>query len=163
MENIKSNTEQNLGIVTIITAIVTFVFAVIPCIGLIAIIPGIIAIVLGIVGLSQVSRNNSANGLSIAGLIIAIIACLISVSQIFVAGAIIRKSGVDGLQNVVNEIKTEVMRGLENENISIRIEKDGERVEIDGNSIEININKDRQKILEELEEASSRHDTLQGN
>ena len=160
MENINSNTGQNLGIAAIITAIVTFVFAVIPCIGLIAIIPGIIAIVLGIVGLAQVSRNK---GLSIASIIIAIIACIISVSQIFVVGAIIRKSGVDGWQNVIKEVKTEVMRGLENENISIRIEKDGERVKIDGNSIEININKDRQKTLEELEGITAPNDSLQNN
>jgi len=160
MENINSNTGQNLGIAAIITAIVTFVFAVIPCIGLIAIIPGIIAIVLGIVGLAQVSRNK---GLSIASIIIAIIACIISVSQIFVVGAIIRKSGVDGWQNVIKEVKTEVMRGLENENISIRIEKDGERVKIDGNSIEININKDRQKTLEELEGIIAPNDSLQNN
>ena len=161
MENIKSNTGQNLGIAAIITAIITFLFAVIPCIGLIAIIPGIIAIVLGVVGLSQVSKNQSAKGLSIAGLIIAILACLISISQIFVVGAIIRKSGVNGLQNTINEIKTEVMRGFENENISIKIEKDGKRINLDGNSIDININSERQKTLEQLEEASSRHDSLQ--
>ena len=161
MENIKSNTGQNLGIAAIITAIITFLFAVIPCFGLIAIIPGIIAIVLGVVGLSQVSKNQSAKGLSIAGLIIAILACLISISQIFVVSAIIRKSGVNGLQNKINEIKTEVMRGFENENISIKIEKDGKRINLDGNSIDININSERQKTLEQLEEASSRHDSLQ--
>ena len=162
MENIKSNTGQNLGIAAIIIAIVTFVFAVIPCIGLIAIIPGIIAIVLGVVGLSQASRNRSATGLSTASLIIAIIACLISISQIFVVAAVIRKTGVDGLQNVINEIKTEVRKGIENENFLIRIEKDGKQITIDENSIEVNtINIERQRTLERLEGVISPDDSLQ--
>ena len=88
MEEVKNNTGQNLGIAALITAIITFVLAVIPCVGLIAIIPGIIAIILASVGLSQASRNNSPKGVLIAGLIIGIIAALISVSQIFVAGKI---------------------------------------------------------------------------
>jgi hypothetical protein len=165
MENVKSNTGQNLGVAAIITATVTFVLAVIPCLGLIAIIPGIIAIVLGVVGLSQASRNQSAKGLSIAGLIIAIIACLISMSQIFVAGALVREAGVGkfptGIHNVIKEVKSEVLRELEKENFSIRIEKDGNRVNIDGNSVEVNINKERQRKLEELEGVYSKSDSLQ--
>ena len=166
MENIKSNTGQNLGIAAIIIAIVTFMFAVIPCIGLLAIIPGIIAIVLAIVGLSQVSRNK---GLSIAALIIAIVACLISVSQIFVAGKLLSETGIKKLptelQNAVKEIKSEIFKELENENFSIRIKKDGKTVNIDGdgNSIEINVNKDRQRILEELEGVTAPNDSLQSN
>src|SRR5450759_4475724 len=83
---------QNLGVAALITAIITFVLAVIPCVGLIAIIPGIIALVLATVGLSQASRNNSPRGVLIAGLIIAIIGSMISVSQIFVAGKIAQKA-----------------------------------------------------------------------
>jgi uncharacterized membrane protein len=79
---------QSLGIAALITAIVTFVLAVIPCVGLIAMIPGIIAIVLASVGLSQASRNDSPRGVLIAGLIIAVVATLISFSQIFVVGKI---------------------------------------------------------------------------
>ncbi len=56
--------------------------------GLIAIIPGIIAIVLASVGLSQASRSNAPKGVLIAGLIIAILASMISISQVFVAGKI---------------------------------------------------------------------------
>lgn len=161
MENIKSNTGQNLGIAAIITAIIAFLFAVIPCIGLIAIIPGIIAIVLAVVGLSHVSKDNSAKGLSIASIIIAILACLISISQIFVADILLRKTELGKLPELVNEIKTEIFNELKNENISIRIEKDGNRVNIDENSVDININSERQRILEELENSTSKHDSLQ--
>jgi len=86
MEDVKNNTGQNMGIAALITAIIAFVIAVIPCVGLIAIIPGIIAIVLASVGLSQAARNNAPRGVLFAGLIIAIIASMISFSQVFVAG-----------------------------------------------------------------------------
>ncbi len=92
MEEETNKSGQNLGIAALITAIITFVLAVIPCVGLIAIIPGIIAIVLASVGLSQAARNDSPRGVIIAGLIIAIVASLISFSQIFVAGKIFRES-----------------------------------------------------------------------
>jgi hypothetical protein len=154
MENAKSNTGQNLGIAAIITAIVSFVLAIIPCIGLLAIIPGIIAIVLGAVGLSQ-TWGNQSKGLSVAGLIIAILACLIAVSQVFIAGRLLSETGIKKLpaelQNVVKEIKSGILQELENENFSIKIEKDGKRVNIDANSLEVKFNEDRQRTLEELE------------
>ena len=163
MENIKSNAEQNLGVAAIIMAIVTFVIAVIPCIGLIAIIPGIISVVLGAVCLSQSSNNQSARKLSVASLIIGIIACLISISQIFIVGAIIRRLETGELQNVIKEVKSEIWKNFENENFSIRIEKDGKRIMIDENAIEINtINIERQKTLERLEGITAPNDSLQG-
>ena len=92
MEEVENKTAQNLGIGALITAIITFVLAVIPCVGLIAIIPGIIALVLSIVGLSHASRYNSPRGLLIAGLTIAIIASMISLSQVFIAGKIAKNA-----------------------------------------------------------------------
>jgi uncharacterized membrane protein len=88
MEDTRKNTGSNLGIAALITGIVTFVLAVIPCVGLIAIIPGLITIVLAVVGLSQSSASNSPRGIIIAGLIIGVVATMISVSQFFVAGRI---------------------------------------------------------------------------
>ena len=166
MENFKSNTGQNLGIAAIVTAIITFVIAVIPCIGIIALIPAIISIVLGAVCMSQSSNNQSARALSTASLIIAIVACLISISQIFVAGAIIRNSeagGIHGIPNVINEVRSEIRKSLENENFSIRIQKDGKRVIIeDDNTVEKNtINLERQRRLEILEGVITPDDTLQ--
>ena len=166
MEEVRNNTGQNLGIAALITAIITFVLAVIPCVGLIAIIPGIIAIVLASVGLSQAARNNSARGVLIAGLIIAIIASLISVSQIFVAGKIAQKADKwpNNIQNIINDVQDNVTKEIEDANISIKVESNGDKVEINTNANK----KDQEKTLEDLEgvttnkrDTTQKHDTIQ--
>ena len=110
MEDVKNNSGQNLGIAALITAIITFVLSVIPCVGLIAIIPGIIAIILASVGLSQAAKNNSPRGVLIAGLIIAIIASMISLSQVFVAGKLVQKADKwpGDIQNIINDVQDKV-------------------------------------------------------
>ena len=160
MEDAKNNTGQNMGIAALITAIITFVLAVIPCVGLIAIIPGIIAIVLASVGLSQAARNYSPRGVLVAGLIIAIIASLICVSQWFVVGKIAKSSDKwpGEIQNVITDIQDNVIKDLEDENISIKVESDGKKVEI----ITSSDKKDREQKLEDLEGGSTqKDDTLQ--
>jgi hypothetical protein len=162
MEEIQNNTRQNLGIAALITAIITFVLAVIPCVGLIAIIPGIIAIVLASVGLSQAARNNSPRGVLIAGLIIGILASLISVSQVFVAGKIAKSANKwpGDIQNIINDVQDNVVKDLEDANISIKVESNGEKVEINTNSGK----KDREQKLEDLEGGNTqKKDTLQKN
>ena len=163
MEDIKNNTGQNLGIAALITGIITFVLAVIPCVGLIAIIPGIIAIVLASVGLSQASRNSSPRGVVIAGLIIAIVATMISLSQIFVVGKIAQKASKgenwpSGIQNIINDVQDNVTKEIEDGNVSIKVESNGNKVEINANSDK----KDREKTLEDLEGGNTKkNDTLQ--
>jgi hypothetical protein len=151
---------QSLGIAALITAIVTFVLAVIPCVGLIAMIPGIIAIVLASVGLSQASRNDSPRGVLIAGLIIAVVATLISFSQIFVVGKIgdkFHKEWGNGIENVINDVQKNVLDELEDNNINIKVESNGDSVEIKMNADK----KDRHQELEELEKANTgSNDTL---
>jgi hypothetical protein len=148
-ENVKKSSGQNLGIAALVTAIVTFVLAAIPCVGLIAIIPGIIAIVLASVGLSQASKNDSPRGLLVAGLIIAIIACMISFSQIFVAGKIAEKANKwpNRIEEIVNDVQSDVLKDLEDANVSIKVQSGDEKVEIN-----TNVNKkDREQTLEDLE------------
>jgi hypothetical protein len=149
MEDVKNNTGQNMGIAALITAIITFVLAVIPCVGLIAIIPGIIAIVLASVGLSQASRRNAPRGVLVAGLIIGILASLISLSQLFVAGKIAKSADKwpDGIQNIINDVQDNVIKDLEDANISIKVESNGDKVEITSNPEKEN----REKTLENLE------------
>jgi thiol:disulfide interchange protein len=159
MEDVKNNTGQNLGIAALITAIITFVLAVIPCVGLIAIIPGIIAIILASVGLSQAARNNAPRGVLIAGLIIAILASLISVSQVFVVGKIAQKADKwpNDIQNIINDVQDNVVKELEDANISIKVESNGEKVEINTSSDK----KDREQKLEDLEGGNTqKNDTL---
>ena len=160
MEEVKNNTGQNLGIAALITAIITFVLAVIPCVGLIAIIPGIIAIVLASVGLSQAARSDAPRGVLVAGLIIGIIASLISVSQLFVVGKVAKNADKwpNEIQNIINDVQDEVLRDLEDASISIKVESDGETVEINTNSNKKNL----EETLEDLEgDNTQKDDTLQ--
>jgi hypothetical protein len=159
MEDVKNNTGQSLGIAALITAIITFVLAVIPCVGLIAIIPGIIAIVLASVGLSRASRDNSPRGVLVAGLIIAIIASLISFSQVFVVGKIAQKASKgenwpSGIQNIINDVQDNVTKEIEDANISIKVESNGDKVEINTNTNK----KDQEKTLEDLEGGNTQKD-----
>jgi hypothetical protein len=159
MEEVKNNMGQNLGIAALITAIITFVLAVIPCVGLIAIIPGIIAIILASVGLSQASRNNSPRGVLVASLIIGIIASMISVSQIFVAAKIAQKADKwpNNIQNIINDVQDNVVKDLEDANVSIKVESNGDKVEINTSSDK----KDQEKKLEDLEGGNTqKNDTL---
>jgi len=156
MEEVRNNSAQNLGIAALITAIITFVLAVIPCVGLIAIIPGIIAIILASVGLSQASRNNSPKGVLIAGLIIAILASMISISQVYVAGKIAKNADKwpNEIQNVINDVQDNVIKELEDNNVNIKIESNGETVEINSSSLK----KDKEQKLEDLEAGSNQKD-----
>jgi hypothetical protein len=147
---------QNLGVAALITAIITFVLAVIPCVGLMAVIPGIIAIVLASVGLSQAARNDSPRGILVAGLIIGIVATLISFSQIFVAGEIARKADKwpNRIEKIVDEVQEDVLKEIENANIDIRIQNGDDKVEI-STSVD---KKERVKTLEELETGKTSDD-----
>ncbi|HNR42718.1 MAG TPA: hypothetical protein PKL65_10840 [Bacteroidales bacterium] len=148
-----SRTGQNLGIAALITAIVTFVFAVIPCVGLIAIIPGVIAIVLAVVGLSRASESES-RGVLIAGLVIAVVASIISFSQLFVAGKIIEKAkrGFGGdIENIIRDVQKDVLQDLEDAKISIKVESNGDKVEIKADTG----SRSRIEELEELERTDS--------
>ena len=152
---------QSLGIPALITAIITFVLAVIPCVGLIAMIPGIIAIVLASVGLSHASRNDSPRGVLIAGLVIAIIATMISFSQVFVAGRLAQKADTwpDKIEDIVKDVESKVKNDISDVNVSIKIDSNGDTVEINAKS---NIKKDKFQTLEELEKGvAPAHDTLE--
>jgi hypothetical protein len=157
----RNNSGQSLGVAALITAIITFVLAVIPCVGLIAIIPGIIALVLASVGLSQASRSNSPRGLLIAGLIIAILGTLISVSQVYVASKIAKSTGSGkwpgDIQNIINGVQDNVIKDLEDANVSIKVESNGDKVEITTSSDK----KDKEQELENLEKGNiQKNDTL---
>jgi phosphate/sulfate permease len=159
MEEVKNNSGQNLGIAALITAILTFVLAVIPCVGLIAIIPGIVAIVLASVGLSQANRNDSPHGVAIAGLIIGIIAIMISFSQIFVARKIAHHADKwpKQMENIMNGVQEDVEKGIKDANISIKVESNGDTIRI----VTTPDKRNKEQTLEDLEKGnSSANDTL---
>ncbi|MFN8239679.1 MAG: hypothetical protein U0X39_02885 [Bacteroidales bacterium] len=149
MEEYRSSSGQNLGVAALITAIITFVIAVIPCVGILGIVTGVVAIVLASVGLSQANRTDSPKGVILAGLIIAVVAIMISFSQIFVAGRIFNKEKwPHEVRSVFDEVTNDVKRDLENSNVSIKIESNGDTVEIRAVT---DRNSDKVKKLEELE------------
>lgn len=152
---------QNLGVAALITAIVTFVLAVIPCVGIIAVIPGIIAIVLATVGLSQAARQNSPRGLLLAGLIIAVVASLISFSQVFTIGKIAHKAENEwgnNFENIINDVQENVVKSIEDANVSIKVESNGNKVEITTTPKK----QDMEKELENLEKGDTlKNDTVQ--
>jgi hypothetical protein len=159
MEEVKDNSGQNLGIAALITAIITFVFAVIPCVGFIAIVPGIIAIVLASISLSHAARNNSPRAVPLAGLVIGIVALLVSFSNVFIVSKFAdgAKNWPGKIENIVNDVQENVVRDLEDANISIKVENGDEKVEIN-----TTVRKsDRQQILEDLEKGNAaKNDTL---
>ncbi len=151
VENNPRPAGQTLGIAALITAIVTFVVAVIPCVGIIAVIPGIIAVVLASVGISQAARTNSPRGIMIAGLVIAVVACVISLSQIFVANEIagkVEKNLPGDIERIIEDVQSDVKKSLEDANVNIKVESNGE-------SIEIISDPDRPGRIEKLEELES--------
>lgn len=162
MEEVRNNSGQSMGIAALVTAIITFVLAVIPCVGLIAIIPGIISIILASVGLSQAARNNAPRGVLVAGLIIGIIASMISLSQIFVGAKIAKNAGKwpTDIQNIITDFQDNVIKDIEDANVSIKVDSNGDTIEIKANSSK----KDNQQKLEDLEGGNTqKDDSLQKN
>jgi len=156
MEEQRNRSVSNLGIAALITGIITFVLSVIPCVGLIAIIPGIIAIILASVGLSQASRGDSPKGVLIAGLIIAVLGSMIAVSQVYVAGKIAKNADKwpNEIQNIIKDVQDNVIKELEDSNVNIKVESNGEVVEINTNSNK----KSQEKKLEDLEGGNTQKD-----
>jgi hypothetical protein len=162
MEDVKSTSGQNLGIAALITAIITFVLAVIPCVGVIAIVPGIIAIVLASVALSQASRSDAPKGMIVAGLVIGIVALIISFSQVFVAGRIASKadSWPADIRSAIEEVRRDVLKDFEDANVSIKVERGGDVVEINAKAGKKD---DMEKTLEDLESGKQVNDTIKDN
>lgn len=133
MEEEKTGKQSGVGVGALVTAIIAFLLAVIPCLGLIAVIPAVIAIVLAIIGLSRPQGNQ---GMLIGGLVVAIIALMISVSQSFVLGKIANKSGnwATDIEKVIKEVTDDIEKEFGGNEVTIRINNNDETVEIKASS-----------------------------
>lgn len=158
MEQNRDRSAQSLGVAALITGIITFIMAVIPCVGVLAIIPGIITIVLAVIGLGRASSEG--RGMVIAGLIVGIVATLISMSQWAFIGKIARDGDNWGndLRKAIEEVKRDVIDEIEKGDFSIRIESGSDVVEIKSN---IDPQKAKEKLdkLEKLEGVSTQDTT----
>ena len=163
MEEEKTSKQSGVGVGALVTAIIAFLIAVIPCVGLIALIPAVIAIVLAIVGLS---RPNNNQGMLIGGLVVGIIALMISVSQSFVIGKIANKSGswATDIEKVVKDVTEDLEKEFGDNEVTIKINNNDELVEIKASARK----GDLQDRLEELEgttdtlKEGTEKDTTQG-
>jgi hypothetical protein len=136
-----------LGVGALVTAIIAFLLAVVPCVGTIAVLPAVIAIVLAIVGLT---RSNNNHGMLIGGLVVSIIALMISVSQLFVIGKIADHSGnwATDIESVIKDVTSDIEKEFGNNEVTIRIDSGEETVEINATTRK----KDLENKLDALED-----------
>ncbi|MCU0377232.1 MAG: hypothetical protein MUC78_03145 [Bacteroidales bacterium] len=129
MEEETNKQGTGLGVGALVTAIIAFLLAVVPCVGMIAILPAVIALVLAIVGLSR-SRNNQ--GILIGGLAVAVIALMISVSQIVVISKVANHSDnwAGEIEKVIQDVTSDIEREFGDNEVTIRVDSGEETVEI---------------------------------
>lgn len=153
MEEVKNNqgtgAGAGMGVGALVTGIIAFLLAVVPCVGIIAVVPAIIAIVLAIIGLSRPGNNQ---GMLIGGLVVAVIALMISISQSVIIGKIADKS--DGWATDIEKAVKDITNDIENEfgsnDVTIRVDKDDQSVEINAS----NRKNDMEDQLDKLEGAT---------
>ena len=151
MEEVQNNQGTGMGVGALVTGIIAFLLAVVPCVGIIAVIPAIIAIVLAIIGLSRTGNNQ---GMLVGGLVVAIIALMISISQSVIIGKIADKS--DGWATDIEKAVRDITDDLESEfgsnDVTIRVDKDDE-------SVEIRATTRRSDLEDKLDELEGKTDT----
>ncbi|MGB8357775.1 MAG: hypothetical protein WCD55_04085 [Bacteroidales bacterium] len=148
MEEEKSKQQSGLGVGALVTGIIAFLMAVIPCVGLLAVVPAVIAIILAIIGLSRPSNNH---GVLVGGLVVGIIALMISSSQIFLIGKIADKSGnwASEIEKTVKSVTNDIEQEFGDKEITIRVNDGKDSVHIKASTS----NPDLENKLEELEGA----------
>lgn len=152
MEEEKTGKQSGVGVGALVTAIIAFLLAVIPCIGLVAIIPAVIAIVLAIIGLSRPQGNQ---GMLVGGLVVGIIALMISVSQSVVLGKIANKSGswATDIEKVIKDVTDDLEQEFGDNEVTIRINSNND-------SVEIKASTKRGDLEDRLQELEGAIDTL---
>ena len=154
MEEAKNKQQSGVGVAALVTGIIAFLMSVIPCVGILAIIPAVIAIVLAIVGLS---RPNTTQGILIGGLVVGIIALMISISQSFIIGKIAdkTKSGdwASEIEKVVRDVTDDIEKEFGDEEVIIRV-NDGD------DSIEIKASVKKNDLENRLDELEGTEDTV---
>lgn len=154
MEEEKNKQQSGVGVAALVTGIIAFLMAVVPCIGILAVIPAVIAIVLAIVGLS---RPNTTQGILIGGLVVGIIALMISVSQSFIIGKIANKtkSGdwATEIEKVVRDVTDDIEKEFGDEEVIIHV-NDGD------DSVEIKASVKRNDLENRLDELEGTEDTV---
>ena len=161
MEEEKSPRQSGVGVGALVTAIIAFLLAVIPCIGLVAVIPAVIAIVLAIIGLSRPQVNQ---GMLVGGLVVGIIALMISVSQSFVLGKIADKSGswATDIEKVIRDVTDDLEKEFGDNEVTIKINSDDETVEIKASGKKGGLEDRLEELEGTVDTLKSKADTTKG-
>jgi hypothetical protein len=154
MEEEKKIQQSGVGVAALVTGIIAFLMAVVPCIGILAVVPAVIAIVLAIVGLS---RPNTSQGILVGGLVVGIIALMISVSQSFIIGKIADKtrSGdwASEIEKVVKDVTNDIETEFGDQEVIIHV-NDGD------DSVEIKASVKKHGLENRLDELEGTEDTV---
>lgn len=152
MEEEKNNQGTGMGVGALVTGIIAFLIAVVPCVGIVAVVPAAIAIILAIIGLS---RPNNNQGVLIGGLVVAIVALMISISQSFIIGKIGEKSDhwATNIEKAVKDIGNDLESEFNDNDVTIRIKHDND-------SISIKASTRRGDLENKLDELESDSDTV---
>jgi hypothetical protein len=161
MEEEKTGKQSGVGVGALVTAIIAFLLAVIPCIGLVAIIPAVIAIVLAIIGLSRPQGNQ---GMLVGGLVVGIIALMISVSQSVVLGKIANKSGswATDIEKVIKDVTDDLEQEFGDNEVTIRINSNNDSVEIKASTKRGDLEDRLQELEGAIDTLKSKGDTTKG-
>ncbi len=161
MEEEKTGKQSGVGVGALVTAIIAFLLAVIPCIGLVAIIPAVIAIVLAIIGLSRPQGNQ---GMLVGGLVVGIIALMISVSQSVVLGKIANKSGswATDIEKVIKDVTDDLEQEFGDNEVTIRINSNNDSVEIKATTKRGDLEDRLQELEGAIDTLKSKEDTTKG-
>ena len=91
---------KNMGVASLVLGIISIIIGFIPLCGSIALLPAIIGLILGIVDLVQKSKNGGSKGISIAGLILSIIAIIVIVFWVFIFSVAASQVDWNDLNNI---------------------------------------------------------------
>jgi hypothetical protein len=135
MEENNKNTGQGMGVAALVMGIISFIVAFIPCIGMAAMFTAIIAIVLGAVGLSQATKASSPRGMMIGGLIVGVIALLVSITQLVLVIGLSENASFLGekIEDVIKDIEHNVLDEIESGDFKIIIQDGKDKIEIESN------------------------------
>jgi hypothetical protein len=135
-------THQVLGIIGLVLGVLALILSFVPCIGMWAIAPGIIGLILSAVGMSMAGKVGASKGLSIAGLVLSIIACLMAAYWYWVVMRVPNELKDAGIRfdSIVDQFDTAKLNDLKNMNINITDSTGNVSIKTDSGEINININ-----------------------
>ena len=99
-----------MGIAALVLGIISALIAFIPFCNYFALIPAIIGVVLGIVDIVKKKKTGDKLGISIAGLVLSIIACVIIFVYTIIFGVIIAASSDNEIYDRAKDAKEEMDR-----------------------------------------------------